>query len=79
MKTYLSLSQSTIDETITFNGCITSKDMIELTLNGYDRQLMNLGTDKNDPLWASHVMLVLEMLFRRIAEQSVKKNPAEAG
>jgi hypothetical protein len=47
-----------------------------LRLSPLDRALMEQHNDINDPLYSANMLLVLEMLFRRMAEQQPPKEKA---
>jgi hypothetical protein len=57
---------STADDRIRFKGEITANDLLRLNLDAFDRALLDdkAGTPAD-------CLLVLEMLFRRAAEQGI--------
>lgn len=73
METTFRLERDRLDRAIVFSGRITFADIEQIRLNYLDRALMNQENDPGDPLWSANNLLVLEMLFRRMAEQNTQK------
>lgn len=64
-----SVTRSEFDGTINFEGEIRMRDIVDLRLSRTDRALLANDDLQRSP---SDYLLVLEMLFRRAAEQGVK-------
>ncbi len=69
MQTHFQMAHHPHEDVYTFSGAISGDDMVRLHLTPLDRALMNQQNDINDPLYSANNLLVLEMLFRRMAEQ----------
>lgn len=79
MTTHFQMTHHQVDDIWTFSGEVTGADLTRLRLSPLDRALMNQHNDINDPLYSANMLLVLEMLFRRMGEQfppDIKKAPA---
>lgn len=79
MTTHFQMTHHQVDGIWTFSGEVTEADLMRLHLSPLDRALMNQHNDIHDPLYSANMLLVLEMLFRRMGEQfppDVKKAPA---
>jgi 6-pyruvoyl-tetrahydropterin synthase len=61
---------SRFSDRIEFNGFIDMEDIVALHLDALDRALLN--DEMESP---ADYLLVMEMLFRRFAEQKAKSNP----
>lgn len=59
------ICRKTFDESIEFRGSIGCDDIARLRLDALDRALLNDGAEN-----AADFLLILEMLFRRHAEQT---------
>lgn len=69
MKTTFRMERDRLDEVIRFSGQIAVSDVERLKLDFLDRSLLNQENNPANPLWSANNLLVLEMLFRRLAEQ----------
>jgi hypothetical protein len=76
MKTHFQTTHHQHDDVWTFSGAICGRDLMTLHLTPLDRALMEQHNDINDPLYSANMLLVLEMLFRRMAEQQPPKKKA---
>lgn len=59
------ICKKALDKTIEFHGSIGCDDIARLRLDALDRALLNNGAEN-----AADSLLILEMLFRRHAEQT---------
>jgi hypothetical protein len=71
--THFQMTHNHHDDVWTFSGAISGYDLVRVRLTTLDRALMDQHNDISDPLYSANMLLVLEMLFRRMAEQ----NPAQ--
>lgn len=63
-------------EVIRFRGEIAAADIARLRLDAMDRNLLD-DQPSQGPMFAADVLLTLEMLFRRAAEQRVIQSADE--
>lgn len=65
MKSRMQWHHSNVDRVLFFSGAIYPEDIAQLDLDPLDRALLD-----SNPTTAADMLLVLEMLFRRGAEQA---------
>lgn len=73
MQTHFKAAHHQQEDVWTFSGAISGDDLMTLRLTPLDRALLEQHSDINDPLYSANALLVLEMLFRRMAEQHPPK------
>lgn len=57
------------DGTTSFSGSFSERDLVILTLDRFDQALIADGA-RNDEFFSADCLLVLELIYRRAAEQN---------
>lgn len=68
------ITQNT-DGTTSFSGSFSEHELVRLRLDRFDRALISDGA-RDDEFFSADCLLVLELIYRRMAEQSCRNAKA---